>query len=797
MIEIKNITKTYQPKKGAAVQALKGINLTIEDKGMVFILGKSGSGKSTLLHILGGLDNYNSGELIIKGKSSENFKSKDFDAYRNTLVGFIFQDYNILDEFSVGNNIMLALELQGQKTNKAEVERSLKEVDLDGYFNRKPNELSGGQKQRVAIARALIKNPEIIMADEPTGALDSKTGIQVFDTLKKLSKDKLVIIVSHDRDFAELYADRIIEFADGQVISDVQKYKKAPKVATAGVSIVENKAVIIKQGHQVTVTELNYINRVISFAAQKGNAIIPLTPEANNEVKKALKIDEEGNCTTFNQTEMENLPLKAYGPNDLVLKKSRLPFKHSFKMGASALKHKKFRLFLTILLSSMAFALFGFVDTIGSYNIITSTYESIQQSNINYFSVQRYNIEKDGEYEYENESSISATELQEFKTKHPDYFITPVYANDKSNSYSSSYNFTQNLGNVQYNSYYDCSANGFTTLSQNIIQKFGFHLTGALPKAVSGNSVQEIVLTHYQFETFKKYGYKYQDENYVTHTSAINSYSDLIGKTVSFEYIVSEGTSGHWNNITCVVVGILNTNYDVSRYSSLASENVSSGIDTYMLDSEFRTLKQKSLYNTLFVHETNPLFTKNPPYINWITMPRESKNSDISLIQNVINSKTSTSKLKIETPATFLLNQMDSTLKQIANIMFYVGIGFAVFASLLLFNFITTSISYKKREIGILRAVGAKSGDVFGIFFNESFIIAFINFVLASIFSCVGCVVLNSELRSQGLLISLINFGLRQIILIFVVAIVAAFISTILPVAKIAKKKPIDAIKNR
>ena len=161
MLEIRNISRTYVPKKGIPVKALKNINLSFDETGMVFILGKSGSGKSTLLHILGGLDQYDEGEFIIKGKSSKNFTQSDFDSYRNTLIGFIFQDYNILDEFSVGANIALAMELQGKKATTEELNVILEQVDLAGYGNRKPNELSGGQKQRVAIARALIKNPEI------------------------------------------------------------------------------------------------------------------------------------------------------------------------------------------------------------------------------------------------------------------------------------------------------------------------------------------------------------------------------------------------------------------------------------------------------------------------------------------------------------------------------------------------------------------------------------------------------------------------------------------------------------
>ena len=170
------------------------------------------------------MDSFDDGEIsIFCGKSSKDFKQSDFDSYRNTFIGFIFQEYNVMNNFTVKENIALALQLQGKKADDTQIQEILEEVDLSGLGNRKPNELSGGQLQRVAIARALIKHPEIIMADEPTGALDSHTGKQVLDTLKKLSKDKLVVlIVSHDKEFAKNYADSIIELADGQVISDIQ-----------------------------------------------------------------------------------------------------------------------------------------------------------------------------------------------------------------------------------------------------------------------------------------------------------------------------------------------------------------------------------------------------------------------------------------------------------------------------------------------------------------------------------------------------------------------------------------------
>ena len=211
------------PKNAAPVEALKGINVQFGENGMIFILGKSGCGKSTLLNLLGGLDYPTAGEIVIEGKSSAEFTKLDYDNYRNTYVGFVFQEYNLLNEFTVRENGGLALQLQGKKPNGEQIDVMLKKVGLELDEKRRPSELSGGQKQRVAIARALIKEPKIIFADEPTGALDSKTGNEILTLLKELSRDRLVIVVSHDEEFAYRFGDRVIEMADGQIIKDTEQ----------------------------------------------------------------------------------------------------------------------------------------------------------------------------------------------------------------------------------------------------------------------------------------------------------------------------------------------------------------------------------------------------------------------------------------------------------------------------------------------------------------------------------------------------------------------------------------------
>ena len=219
-MKVKNVSKSYPIKKGEKVQALRGVSFDLPDTGMVVILGKSGCGKSTLLNILGGLDRFDSGDVECFGKSLKSLSRKELDDYRNSCVGFVFQEYNLIPELDVFDNIALPLQLQGQTDNDEKVKSALEQVGMSGFERRKVEELSGGQKQRVAIARALVKDAKIILADEPTGALDSHSGENILKILKWISREKLVVLVTHDREFAEEYGDRIIELADGLVIRD-------------------------------------------------------------------------------------------------------------------------------------------------------------------------------------------------------------------------------------------------------------------------------------------------------------------------------------------------------------------------------------------------------------------------------------------------------------------------------------------------------------------------------------------------------------------------------------------------
>lgn len=222
MIELKSLKKRYVSKKGVVTDALDGIDLRL-GKGLTFIVGKTGCGKSTLLNILGKLEEPDEGQVLVDGLDLKNLNFKQGDDYRNRYVGFVFQEYNLMDELTVEENVTLACKLQGQAAEKEKIDGLFERLGLTGMESKHPDELSGGQKQRVAIARALIKNPRLILADEPTGALDGQTGEEILDLLREISSEIPVVAVSHNLDFAEKYGDRIVELSDGKVIGDRKK----------------------------------------------------------------------------------------------------------------------------------------------------------------------------------------------------------------------------------------------------------------------------------------------------------------------------------------------------------------------------------------------------------------------------------------------------------------------------------------------------------------------------------------------------------------------------------------------
>lgn len=583
MLEVKDLKKIYKTKNGAAVHALDGVSLQFPETGMVFLLGKSGSGKSTLLNVCGGLDSPTSGEVIIKGKSSRDFSQSDFDSYRNTFVGFIFQEYNILNEFSVEDNIALALELQGKPKDKKAIAALLEEVDLTGYAKRKPNTLSGGQKQRIAIARALVKKPEIIMADEPTGALDSNTGKQVFDTLKKLSRTKLVIVVSHDRDFAEQYGDRIIELKDGLVISDVSKTHADSETVSDNMRVLGD-VLCIKKGTDLTEQDFSLIKSFL----KKSNADVVIASDEKSvkTFKTAARITEEGQMEVFRETDSEAAPKKQYTKEESRFIRSKLPLRHAFKIGISGLKTKPIRLFFTVLLCSVAFVLFGLLSTLNFYDSESTFRQTLRDTDISAvrlnkqyqmtYTWYRYG-EAESSHESWNEARFSPDEVKSIAAKlNPNAFGVI--------DYGASFSLRQVQG-IYWNNY----IRGFAAIPTG--NSLRSQLRGEYP-AKTG----EIALSSY-FADMLVACNAYDAAGIAME---LDTPDQLIGKSISL--------SGREFKIT----GIVDTGMLPPEFESLKTDNQ---ID-YALQNDFMQLLDSGLYCLVFVSDDQiaQIALENRPY---------------------------------------------------------------------------------------------------------------------------------------------------------------------------------------
>ncbi len=789
MLEAINLTKIYKSKGSVRTKALDNVSVCFPETGMVFLLGKSGSGKSTLLNVCGGLDAPTAGEIIVNGRSSKDFTQSDFDSYRNTLVGFIFQEYNVLNEFSVENNIALALQLQGKPKNKKAIKQLLQDVDLVGYERRKPNTLSGGQKQRIAIARALVKEPKIIMADEPTGALDSNTGVLVFDTLKKLSKDKLVIVVSHDRDFAEKYADRIIELKDGQIISDVTKKQTQPQNVSENIQIIGDETMSIKNNKLLTEKDYEYIR---SFLARSDSALIASNSQEIASYKKANRISEGGEKEYFEVTDEEQIVKGECDPKKQKFIRSKLPIRHAFKIGSSGLKSKPWRLVFTIFLCTIAFTMFGVISTMMLFNATDVLYKSLDDSGCKVVSVSK-------QYKYEGSDHpgnvfMDDSDVQKVVNAFGEESFGVKSAVNDGSFYKVNGEETQEVSNegayYQYNSiYYAAYLPKNHAFLKNRIKVGSYPQTDA-----------EVMISSYTASVLIKSG-----------SDNATKPEDLIGKKLKQRFSTFENYS---QEMTFTISGIFDSGDDVlstkySKYKEAVKmptaeaeqkqqqtelSNLYADVyDGYHLLAFFakKDFNEMCLGYGNFCENAN----KDKPYCVVFAPYTSSLNA-----KKIISFKWSSDSTRF-----MITNQRVARVEEISNdvsgmfLKYFIIVGtvFAVFAMLLLSNYIVISISYKTKEIGILRAIGARGIDVLKIFYAESFIIACFSIFLSTIASIAICNYLNS-MQTLSLLngISLFVFGVPSFLIMSAIALLAALIATLLPVRSAAKKKPVEAIRS-
>ena len=352
MIIVKNLTKVYKSKKAKICVSLNNVSFSLPSKGLVFVVGKSGSGKSTMLNLLGGLDSLTSGEINVFGNQLNEYSESELYSFRSNIVGFVFQDFHLLDDLTVADNVRLSLKLMAEDDDER-VEKALESVELLEYKDRYPRELSGGQQQRVAIARALVKNPDVIFADEPTGNLDSNTTEQIIKLIKEISKEKLVVVVSHNLFDAYEYADRIIELSEGRIINDLvinEKYENA-------VEVKDNKVIIpmLKRFKQ------DELDSLLSICKRD----------------EILKIEQSNN--KFKQKEQKEEPLQAKVPQK---KTKGLSFFNSVKFSAMFGKRRIIGFLLSAIFASILICVLSLAQSIANFDAKSMAVDSMTEGSV-------------------------------------------------------------------------------------------------------------------------------------------------------------------------------------------------------------------------------------------------------------------------------------------------------------------------------------------------------------------------------------------------------------------------------
>ncbi len=834
MIELKNVKKIYKSKKSIDTVALNDINLKINNKGLLFIVGKSGSGKSTLLNLIGGLDCIDSGELLINGNDISKFTKNNFDSYRNTYIGFIFQEFNILEQYNVYENIELSLKLQNKSTSMDIIDSLLEKLGLKGLGNRKINELSGGQKQRVAIARALIKNPKVILADEPTGNLDKNSSEQIFSILKEISKEKLVIVVSHDDESAKKYADRIVEIEDGNIVSDSEqlvtdefenielKKSKLPLSYALKMAINSFKTKPFKLFMTILLTAISLIFMGITVNCaffDKTMLVVNTMKDNNNYIYDVRNSDfgYMGSISNFKLNEIdindiEKLTNATVNPvYTLYDDGNRL----AFEFGENTINNKYYKFepyyldFVEINDSRILGEIIGneptkdneivihkyFADYIIKFGIMTTDNTLYFPKSYDELINSKQEI-KLGENKViitgiinDNDSLFTkAKETGNFESDKLESYFYNRYVSNAYKIYVNGFTETATL-RINKNSLLNHVAiidNGKNEnqhyLSNNInaLNNEISVITSSGISYISSLKKNEVILSIDGLKTFESNFDSKLNKYLETHSGGI--YEELLKEFVSI-YLKESPNS-------------LKLYLSIYVDSSLEDKDSDINIIGISLDGN-------NYISYQYIEEYEPVL-KNMGSVK--IFDNNTKNLTKSLNKLVFRDFFEGSDIEYGTYYNYTVdinNQADlsnvmGTYKGLSIYILIISLVFTLFTLLLFSNFISVSISYCKKEIGILRALGATSKDVIKIFVYESLIIGLISWILSIIGWYTLCGILNNSLfgNMYYTLNGIVTHPLVPIIML-IYTIVIALVITIISISRITNIKPIDAILNK
>lgn len=771
MLEIKHIKKSY--KTGDFVQkALNDVSIQFRQNEFVAILGPSGSGKTTLLNVLGGLDHYDSGDLIINGKSTKNFKAADWDAYRNNSVGFIFQSYNLIGHISIQDNVEMALTLSNvkKKERRKRAREALKSVGLLEHAHKRPNQLSGGQMQRVAIARSLVNNPDIILADEPTGALDSNTSKQIMDLIQKIASDKLVIMVTHNQDLAYQYATRVIEVKDGKVVSDSnpltkeeqeeEQYKlKKTKMSFMEALYLSFNNIMTKKGRTL----------ITAFASSIGIIGIALILSLSNGFD--LQIDK------FERGILSAMPI--------MISKQSMDLDEESLVQLTGEEQEKYPDKQTVIPKDNA------LESLVHQNKINDDYidyiENISSDlvyGVSYTKMTSLNVltEHDGEVSVVDTQDISFSALPK--------------------------SLDENTPNAAMEAYYDILAGTLPQKKEDIVLIVD-----------ASNRVNTEILQLLGFDTMDEI-----------------PFDEIIGKTIKValndDFYVKMGDyfvrnpdlqSIYNNSITLTVSGILRMKEDFPSYVASASlcytDELLDEVIAANNESEIVKAQQASDVNVLtgmpFSDSTsNPsssssagmtitkdtvlgyLGADQTPYMIYL-FPKdfESKDELLEYLDAYNDDKEDDDKV-IYMDQAELISSMSSSIMSAVTIVLIAFSSISLIVSSIMIGIITyISVLERTKEIGILRALGARKKDISRVFNAETFIIGITSGLIGIGIALILTIPTNQIIYNLTELENVAILNPLHALILILVSMTLTMIGGFIPARIAAKKDPVEALR--
>ncbi len=861
MLQLKNITKDYL-SGDQTVRALKGIDIEFRKSEFVSILGPSGCGKTTLLNIIGGLDRYTSGDLIINGKSTKQFKDKDWDAYRNYSVGFVFQSYNLIPHQSVLANVELALTLSGvgKKVRRQKAIDALEAVGLKEQIHKRPNQLSGGQMQRVAIARALVNDPDIILADEPTGALDTDTSVQIMEILKQISKDKLIVMVTHNPDLAEKYSSRVVRALDGKIISDSNPYTEEDRknegeltAKTGKTSMSFFTAIHLSLNNLMTKKGRTFLT---AFAGSIGIIGIALILSLSNGVDKYIEKVQEDTLSSYPLT-IQEASIDASSMIEVFMDREESEHNDD-KIHSRQIVGKIFDKISSEVKNNNLDEFKKYIDNTDNdikkysnavqygYNLTLNIYKDDTSNGI---------VQVNPSTLFERFGMTNSSDQASYFMGNSADVWTEMIDNDdllKSQYDLIAGEWPQNFNEVILIASSNNEVSDYTLYALGI--KDQNEITEKMNKIIAGEKLDELSDESYSYDDFlgltyrvvlntdyyekqgKAWVSKKNDSEYMKNKIANSLGVKIVGIVKPNEEVAATsmgewGVIGYSKELTEYIINSINDSEIAKEQLANDSINVFTG-SAFTTDQQFAptngfdystlseeeqkyiaTLSQEEMAAMIasYAESAGATYEDNlmtlgicnldkPAYINIYPIDFESKDKITADIERYNDKKRSEGKEADVIEYTDMVATMMNSVTVIVNMISYVLIAFvsiSLVVSSIMIGIITyISVLERIKEIGILRSIGASKRDISRVFNAETFIVGLAAGVIGIGVTILLNLPINAIIKKLADVSNLSRLPVVGAVLLILISMVLTMIAGLIPARMASKKDPVEALRS-